>query len=201
MYCLLIRHLILVPTMLLLSRTKNVLMQSKSAKTNPLLLGPILVHQSKTFHAFYYLASTLVRLKPCLKKIKAFGTDVESELIKVFQCVFPDAVHLRCTYHLRKNVKDKLNVLGMQGACMKPIMGDIFGAQFGSHFDKGLVDAANANEEEFCSQLEKKVEQLGNEFKSLLGGASIPHLVCELQSTSDSFICTSRSTKEGPDLW
>ena len=77
--------------------------------------------KSKTFHAFYYLASTLVRLKPCLKKIKAFGTDGESELIRAFQCAFPDAGHapIRCTNHLRRqNFKDKLNVLNMQGACI-----------------------------------------------------------------------------------
>ena len=130
---------------------QNVLMQSKSVKSHPLLLGPILVHQSKTFHAFYYLASTLVRLKPSLKKIKAFDTDGESELLRAFQIAFPDAVHLRCTNHLRQNIKDKLNAIGMHGACMKHILADIFGAQIGSHFKYGLVDATS--KEVFYSQL------------------------------------------------
>jgi len=110
-------------------------------ENHPLLLGPVLIHQTKTFHAFYYFASTLIRLNPLLKNIKAFGTDGEPELIKAFHCAFPNAVHLRCTNHLRQNIKDKLRSLGLSQELSKDIVADIFGRRIGVHFEKGLVDA------------------------------------------------------------
>ena len=139
---------------------QNLLMQSVKSANHPLMLGPVLVHQTKTFHAFSYLASTLVRLKPMLRKIKAFGTDGESELIRAFQIAFPDAVHLRCTNHLRQNVKDKLTAIGIHGAGLKHILADVFGEQVGSHFEHGLVDAAN--EGVFYKQLKSLEERWNN---------------------------------------
>ena len=43
----------------------NLLVTTKNAN-HPILLGPILIHQTKTFRPFHYLASTLVRLNPRL---------------------------------------------------------------------------------------------------------------------------------------
>ena len=95
-------------------------------ENHPLLLGPLLIHQTKTFHAFYYFASTLIRLNPSLKNIKAFGTDGEPELIKAFHSAFSDAVQLRCTNHLRQNIKDKLRSLGLSQELSKDILADIW---------------------------------------------------------------------------
>ena len=68
---------------------KNKLARSRKKNgSNPLLLGPIFVHQTKTFHSFHYFASTLVRLNPNLHQIRAFGTDGECELFKAFQMGF-----------------------------------------------------------------------------------------------------------------
>lgn len=114
----------------------------KTAKGNhPVLLGPVLVHQTKTFRPFHYFASTLVRLNPQLIRLKAFATDGESELIKAFGVTFPEAVHLRCTNHLRQNIKDKLRALNIPQDAWKEFLADIFGAQIGSHFETGLIDA------------------------------------------------------------
>ena len=113
--------------------------------THPLLLGPVLIHQTKTFHAFYYFASTLVHLNPKLKDIRAFGTDGEVELIKAFQMAFTSAVHLRCTNHMKQNVKDKLYSLGMGHSTSKAILTDVFGTQFGTHLVQGLIDAESAS--------------------------------------------------------
>ena len=112
------------------------------AKGNhPILLGPVLIHQTKTFRPFHYFASTLVRLNPNLMKLRAFATDGESELIKAFGLTFPEAAHLRCTNHLRQNIKDKLRALSIPQEAWKEFLADIFGAQVGSHFEMGLVDA------------------------------------------------------------
>ncbi len=78
-----------------------------------MILGPILVHQTKLFRPFHYFASTLVRLRPSLTNIKCYGTDGESELIKGFGAVFQSAFHLCCTNHLRQNVKNKLSFLNV----------------------------------------------------------------------------------------
>ena len=104
----------------------NILVETNS-DNNPILLGPVLIHQTKTFRPFHYFASTMIRLNPQLISLKAFGTDGESELIKAFQMCFPNSVHLRCTNHLRQNVKDKLRDLNMSQIVSKEILADIFG--------------------------------------------------------------------------
>lgn len=105
------------------------------------MMGPILIHQTKTFRPFHYFASTLVRLNPKLIGLKSFGTDGEPELIKAFELCFPHAVHLRCTNHIRQNVKEKLSALGIPQSAHKEFLNDIFGVQRGNHFESGLIDA------------------------------------------------------------
>ena len=107
--------------------------------SHPIVLGPVLIHQTKTFRPFYYFASTLIRLNPRLAKLQAFGTDGEPELIKAFTIAFPRAVHLRCI-HMHQNVKDKLHALSIPKNIWKEFLSDIFGAQTGSHFEAGLID-------------------------------------------------------------
>ena len=72
----------------------NLLVTTKTG-SNPILLGPVIIHQTKTLRPFHYFASTLLRLNPHLMKLKAFGTDGEPELIKAFNMCFPNATHLR----------------------------------------------------------------------------------------------------------
>jgi hypothetical protein len=59
---------------------------------HPIILGPVLIHHTKTFRPFHYLASTLIRLNPRLVQLRAFGTDGEPELIKAFAPAF----HMLC---------------------------------------------------------------------------------------------------------
>ena len=120
--------------------TYHNLLVETNGDNNPILLGPVLIHQTKTFRPFHYFASTMIRLNPRLIGLKAFGTDGESELIKAFQMCFPNAVHLRCTNHLRQNVKDKLRDLNVSQSVSKEILADIFGTRIGTHFESGLAD-------------------------------------------------------------
>lgn len=78
----------------------------------PVLLGPILIHQTKTFHPFHFLFSFL---HPDLAKLCAFGSDGEVE-IKAMKL---NAVHLRCVNNLRGNIKDKLRSLGISNEVQK----------------------------------------------------------------------------------
>jgi len=79
----------------------NLLVKTTRNGNHPILLGPILIHQTKTLRPFHYFASTLTHLNPKLSGLKAYGTDGEPELIKAFCMCFPKAIHLRCTNHIR----------------------------------------------------------------------------------------------------
>ena len=139
---------------------------------HPIVLGPILIHQTKTFQPFHYFASTLIRLNPELIKLKAFGTDGESELIKAFQLCFPQATHLRCTNHLRQNIKDKLRSLGVPQSVFSEFLADIFGVQKGSNFEAGLIDADS--ETSFTAALEHLKHRWNNLERSCISHCSNP---------------------------
>ena len=122
--------------------TYHNLLVTTPRKNNPILLGPILIHKTKTFQPFHYLGSTLIRLNSALIGLKAFGTDGEPELIKAFRLLFPKAVYLRCTNHLRQIIKDKLRDLYCPTQSVSSeFCTDILGRKVGSHFEAGLADS------------------------------------------------------------
>ena len=55
---------------------ENLLVNNKEGK-HPLLLGPVLIHQTKTLSPFHLFASTLIVVT--LQKVKTFGSDEEPE--------------------------------------------------------------------------------------------------------------------------
>lgn len=95
---------------------QNLLVET-SSHCHPVLLGPVLIHQTKQFRPFHYFASTLTRLNPNLANIRAFGTDGEPELIKAFKVVLSNAIHLRCANHLRQNIKDFITFVKNASSC------------------------------------------------------------------------------------
>ena len=153
---------------------QNLLVSSNSSKNSkhPILIGPVLIHHTKTFHAFYYFASTLIRLKPNLINIRSFGTDGESELIKALHCAFPKAVHLRCTNHFRQNVKEKLRKIGVSQNVAHEITADIFGVRFGTHMQLGLIDSEDMPH--FDSTLLSLREKWNNLERSCVPAANEP---------------------------
>lgn len=149
---------------------QNLLVKTQKGN-HPIVLGPVLIHQTKTFRAFYYFASTLIRLNPKLVNIKAFGTDGEGELIKSFNIAFPNAVHLRCMHHIRQNVKDKLRALKFPRSIWNDFLLDIFGGQTGTHFETGLVDST-------CGEsFWKSLRNLEGRWNNLEMGCVLPKLL------------------------
>lgn len=59
---------------------KNLLIQNYRDGSIPTFLGPLLVHQRKLKQSYHYLLSTILGLHPSLSRIKAFGTDGETNL-------------------------------------------------------------------------------------------------------------------------
>ena len=82
-----------------------------------------------------------------------FGTDGDKAVIDSFSHEFRFAIHLFCSIHLRKNVKDELFRRKFSDTIVSDIAGDIFGKQVGTTYFEGLVDAEN--EDVFYKKLEE----------------------------------------------
>ena len=104
----------------------------------------------------------MIRLNPKLSGLKAYGKDGEPELIKAFSICFPKAIHLRCTNHMRQNIKEKLRELNIPQHVSKETLADIFGSRNATHFEVGLADAQS--EMIFTRSLEQ-VKQSGTTWK------------------------------------
>ena len=61
---------------------------------NPIAMGPMLIHFSKTEQVYSSFFQTLLRLRPGLSSLKAYGTDGETPLCKALATNFPQAMPL-----------------------------------------------------------------------------------------------------------
>ena len=122
---------------------RNLLLEHRTKKHCPVMLGPILVHHQKKFSSYNFFASTIISLRPSLRNIIAFGTDGEEELYKAFGTQFPNAIHLRCFRHYRANIKRKLMDMGLPPDIF---LQDIFGKTNDGVHCEGLVDAKDSSD-------------------------------------------------------
>lgn len=130
---------------------RNLLVIDPRTHESPILLGPILVHQQKTFETYHFFASTLVGLNPTFASILAFGTDGEEAVVKAFKQQLTHAIHLRCFCHMKQDIQKKLCEDGFPGDAVSEIIAHIFGVKQGPTLHEGLVDAHS--EAEFMSKL------------------------------------------------
>lgn len=107
---------------------RYLLLRCRRSGTYPAFIGPIMIHYRKTFSSYLFFSSTLVGLRHSLSALKSFGTDGESALIQAFQQSFPSAIHLLCSNHVGRNVKDKLHELHVPESAKTAIVSDIFGS-------------------------------------------------------------------------
>ena len=121
---------------------RQLLVVCQRTSQSPIMLGPILVHQRKTFQTYHFFSSSLVSLRPSLDKLLAFGTDGEEALAMAFQKQFRLAIHLGCFRHLKQNIHRKLTTdMGLKENEASEILCHIFGVKSGPKFFEGLVDA------------------------------------------------------------
>ena len=122
-----------------------------------------MIHYRKTFSSYLFFSSTLVGLRHSLSALKSFGTDGESALIQEFQQSFPSAIHLLCSNHVRRNMKDKLHELHVPESAKTAIVSNVFGRQVGGCHFEGLVDARSDSEfEDGVSALTAKWRHLND---------------------------------------
>ena len=125
----------------------------------PVMIGPALVHQRKTFESYFKLPSTTLQECPELKHLKVFGTDGDVKLSMSMESTFPDSRHLLCDIHMEDNIARKLKQLGISGKTGKQIMIDIFGNTDGNVKVPGLLDCTSP------SEFDQTVKDLGETWK------------------------------------
>lgn len=138
---------------------RHLLLTTRRYDKPPLFLGPCLVHYRKNFPSFLFFASSLVALRRDLESLRAFGTDGEKALYDAFLHEFRYAVHLFCSIHARRNVKDELCKRKLPENVACEITDSIFGKKVGSTYVEGLVDATD----EAC--FNQKLEELKSEWE------------------------------------
>jgi hypothetical protein len=129
------------------------LLANEDTGESPVLLGPILIHQSKSFSSYFELASSLYQNG--IKKIQAFGTDGDPNIYKSFLSVFPDSMHLLCELHVKDNVVKKMNECNIDKKTQQQILNKLFGFQVGTESIDGLVQAKS--DEEFDERFDEFV--------------------------------------------
>lgn len=82
--------------------------------SKPVIMGPLLVHFSKTEEIYTAFYQTLLRLRPGLSSVKAYGTDGETALCNALDKVFHEATSLRCFQHIETKIKMKISELGLK---------------------------------------------------------------------------------------
>ena len=118
---------------------RHLLLETKRTGTNPVFLGPTLIHYRKTFAVYLFFASTLIGLSPKLQGVKAFGTDGEQALANAFNHEIPFSQQLICSVHVHQNIKQKCNELQIPSDLSQKILNDIFGIKIGDVFGEGIV--------------------------------------------------------------
>lgn len=87
---------------------RNLMLVDRKTGKHPVMLGPMLLHQRKTFETYNFFFSKLVGLNKETASVLAFGTDGEEALIQALQRNFYHALHLRCFIHFKDNCKEQL---------------------------------------------------------------------------------------------
>lgn len=125
---------------------QHLFLQCRRTTNHPVFISPVMVHYRKTFSTYLHFASTLVGLRPDLSTLKCFGTDGEEPLFTAFEHEFPRAIHLLCSTHMRRNIKDKLHELRIDEPVKQIVLADVFGKQIATHYIEGLIDSKDEAE-------------------------------------------------------
>ncbi len=129
---------------------KNLLIQNCRDGSIPTFLGPILVHQRKLKESYHYLLSTIIGQRPSLSRIRAIGTDGETNLFNAILNNLPFAQHVRCAVHMARDLQRKMTEAGVPKKYHALFLKDIMGS-FYIPDSVGLVDAES--EEAFDEML------------------------------------------------
>ena len=111
---------------------------------HPVLLCPTMIHSSKTFESCFSLPSDMLRLKPELANLRAFGTDGEKKLFEAISTCFNKADHLLCWIQVKDNISQKLESLCIETP--NEYICEIFGKTSGTTKVKRLLDVTSEDQ-------------------------------------------------------
>ena len=120
------------------------------------------MYTEKNYEAYYYFFSTLLKLEPKLSTLRAIGADGEQALVKDATAVFSgNLIHLRCFIHMKDNIFRKLTDMLILQSSRDAVIKDIFGAQQGTVYIQGLLDAVDTYDfDQKLSMLESKWNEM-----------------------------------------
>lgn len=167
---------------------ENRILRNRKTGKHPIFIGPMLVHQRRTYETYFHFASELLKYRKELVSLNAIGTDGEDQLRSAFSMVFPSAVKLLCSLHKRDNIKTKLRSLGVPEQQSKEIMKSIFGHQIESTHYTGLIDA------EDIADFEIKLEGAKQNWDSICSDFYPWFVSKEAELFTTSMICPVRSS-------
>ena len=119
---------------------KHPLLVAKTTNQHPVMIGPFIIHSSKTFESYFSLTSSMVRLQPLLQNLKVFGTVGEVNLYRSIQTSFSNAKHLLCFIHAKDHFVKRCASLGIKP---KIYINEIFGVKVGDTKIKGILDCTS----------------------------------------------------------
>ena len=88
-----------------LTTYKNPSLRNCRTSNSPVFLGPAFIHMERRTQDYQSFFSSLLKLEPCLRDLKAYGTDGEAALTGALESCFPHAISLRCFIH---NIEEHL---------------------------------------------------------------------------------------------
>lgn len=109
-----------------------------------------MVHMQKKAETYQYFSSSLVSLNADLSNVVAIGSDRDVALRKGFSSSFPIATMVYCKGHVEQDIRRKLRDLGVDQACERIFIDDIFGSE--ARKELGLIDSSCATD--FDARLE-----------------------------------------------
>lgn len=138
----------------------------KMLNTSPVFVGPVCVHKKKDTQTYFTFFSTLIAKEKELRNMKAIGTDGEVALANASLMAFESATQLRCFNHIQRNIKNKLQEIGVSKKNKKIVISDIFGSLADTALRyAGLVDClTNIEFDQKLETLQEKWDTLSPNF-------------------------------------
>ena len=123
---------------------KSLILENVPDKKSLTLVGPTLIHMSRSYSAYCHLAAKLREVDNGIADLRSVVTDGEPGLLKALKVFYPQMPLLRCSRHFRGNCKEQLNSLGIRGEEQTYFLYCIFGTSMGGIYHEGLLDAQDS---------------------------------------------------------
>ena len=139
---------------------KSLILENVANKKSPTLVGPTLIHMTRSYSAYCHLAAKLREVDNGIADLRSLATDGEPGLLKALKVFYPQTLLLRCSRHFRGNCIEQLNSLEIRGEDQTYLLNCIFGTSMGGIYHEGLLDAQDSETfDAFLMSLEEEINK------------------------------------------